>query len=336
VLDGAALQANVPADAEGTTTFDYKVDDGRENGTATESVTVKVVPMEENNPPVQSGEPVLQVGQEGLGSIKVLPYFKDPDGDDLFLSNASTENKLDEVRFRPDGTVEFRDGGTTTGHKIVDVTVSDAEGLPVEGKLKVNVVPSNVPPLAVQDHVTVLAGEPVTVSPLKNDYDPNGDELRLTRVDGPKSVTISPNQTAATFTFESDEPGSYDITYQVTDGPNPTMGLVRVDVTSPPSEAGAPVAVSDQVLLPTGGTALVDVLANDTDPVRLTGERLGPEPSRAQDLRGQAARRPGGRRLHGGQRVRDGDRPGACGADPGVGAAAAARGGSGHREGPRG
>jgi hypothetical protein len=39
-----------------------------------------------------------------------------------------------------------------------------------------------------------------------------------------------------------------------------------MDVTSPPSEAGAPVAVSDQVLLPTGGTALVDVLANDTDP----------------------------------------------------------------------
>jgi hypothetical protein len=266
VLDGAALQANVPADAVGTTTFDYQVDDGRENGTATASVKVRVVPLEENNPPVQSGEPVLRVGQEGLASIKVLPYFKDPDGDDLFLSNASTANKLDEVRSRPDGTIEFRDGGATTGLKIVDITVSDAMGLPVEGKLNIDVLASNVPPIAVQDHVTVLAGEPVTVSPLKNDSDPNGDELRLTRADGPKPATIITNQTTGTFKFESDEPGSYDVTYQISDGPNPAMGLVRVDVLAPSEQAGSPVAVSDQVLLPTGGTALVDVLANDTDP----------------------------------------------------------------------
>jgi hypothetical protein len=266
VLDGAALQANVPADAKGTTTFGYQVDDGRENGTATASVEVRVVPLEENNPPKQSGEPVLQVGQDGLASIKVLPYFKDPDGDDLFLSNASTADKLDEVRSRPDGTIEFRDGGATTGRKIVDITVSDAAGLPVEGRLLVDVVATNVPPIAVQDHVTVLAGEPITVSPLKNDSDPNGDELRLTRADGPKPATIITNQTTGTFKFESDEPGSYDVTYQISDGPNPAMGLVRVDVLAPSEQAGSPVAVSDQVLLPTGGTALVDVLANDTDP----------------------------------------------------------------------
>ncbi|WP_242504471.1 Ig-like domain-containing protein [Promicromonospora panici] len=267
VLDGAALQANVPADATGTTTFDYQVDDGRENGTAEESVRIEVVPLEQNNPPVQSGKPVLRVGQDGLASIKVLPYFKDPDGDDLFLSNASTANNLDEVRSRPDGTIEFRDGGTAVGHKIVDVTVSDSAGLPVEGQLIVDVVASNVPPIPVQDHVTVLAGEPVTVSPLKNDTDPNGDKLRLTRVDGPEPATITTNQTAGTFTFESDEPGSYDVTYEISDGPNPpALGLVRVDVLTRSDAAGAPVAVSDQVLLPTGGTALVDVLANDTDP----------------------------------------------------------------------
>ncbi|MFC8798730.1 Ig-like domain-containing protein [Promicromonospora sp. NPDC057138] len=267
VLDGAALQANVPADAKGTTTFKYEVDDGREGGTATTSVDVKVVPLEQNNAPTQSGKPVLQVGQDGLASIKVLPYFKDPDGDDLFLSNASTADKLDEVRSRPDGTVEFRDGGATTGHKIVDITVSDSAGLPVEGQLIVDVVATNVPPIAVQDHVTVLAGEPVTVNPLKNDSDPNGDKLRLTRVDGPKPATITSNQTTGTFKFESDDPGSYDVTYQISDGPNPpTLGLVRVDVLTPSDATGSPVAVSDQVLLPTGGTALVDVLANDTDP----------------------------------------------------------------------
>ncbi|NNH51324.1 fibronectin type III domain-containing protein [Promicromonospora citrea] len=266
VLDGAALQADVPADASGKTTFEYEVDDGRENGKATASVTVDVVPMEKNNPPTQSGQPVLRVGQGGLGTIKVLPYFKDPDGDDLFLSSASTADPLDEVRFRPDGTIEFRDGGTTIGRKIVDVTVSDAQGVPVEGVLQIDVIASNVPPIAVQDHVTVLAGEPITVEPLRNDYDPNGDKLRLTSVTEEQKAEITTNATAGTFKFVSDEPGSYDVTYQVTDGPEPVTGLVRVDVVTPPEQGGVPIAVSDQVLLPTGGTALVDVLANDTDP----------------------------------------------------------------------
>ncbi|MGI5189403.1 Ig-like domain-containing protein [Promicromonospora sp. CA-289599] len=265
VLDGAALQADVPANASGTTTFKYEVDDGR-GGKAEASVDVRVVPLEENNPPEQMGEPVLTVGQDGLASIKVLPYFKDPDGDDLFLSSAATADPLDEVRSRPDGTVEFRDGGAATGRKVVDITVSDSGGQPFQGKLLIQVVASNVPPIPVQDHVTVLTGEPVTVEPLKNDSDPNGDKLRLTNVSETKGATITPNYAAGVFRFESDEPGSYDVTYQITDGPEPVMGLVRVDVEDPPEDERAPVAVTDQVLLPTGGTALVDVLANDTDP----------------------------------------------------------------------
>ncbi|MFC7025099.1 Ig-like domain-containing protein, partial [Promicromonospora thailandica] len=266
VLDGAALQADVPVDATGDLTFEYEVDDGREGGTAVASVTVRIVPLEENDPPEQPGKPVLAVGQGGVGTIKVLPYFTDPDGDDLFLSNATTADPLDEVRFRPDGTIEFRDGGTTVGSKNVEVTVSDAQNAAYQGLLKINVAASNVPPVPVQDHVTVLAGEPVTVEPLKNDADPNGDDLQLTSVAEQPGAEIVTNATTNTFRFVSDEPGAYDVTYQVTDGPNPATGLVRVDVVTPPEEGGVPVTVSDQVLLPTGGTALVDVLANDTDP----------------------------------------------------------------------
>jgi hypothetical protein len=267
VLGGAALQADVPDDATGTTSFEYQVDDGRENGTATASVNVRVVPLKENNAPVQpDGEPVLRVGQERQASIKVLPYFKDPDGDDLYLSDASTANPLDEVRFRPDGTVEFRDGGGATGIKIVDIRVSDSLGMAFDGKLHVDVVAANVPPVAVQDHVTVLTGEPVTVHPLVNDHDANDDQLRLTSVADLAGATITQNTAAGNFKLESDQAGSYDVTYHISDGIEQTMGLVRVDVVDPPDQAGPPVAVADQVLLPSGGTALVDVLANDTDP----------------------------------------------------------------------
>ncbi|WP_318843037.1 Ig-like domain-containing protein, partial [Myceligenerans pegani] len=270
VLDGRALQADVPADATGTITFRYQADDGRENGTAEAEVTLTVRPPEENKAPALLADdvsgPVLKVGQGGTAEINVLPYFRDPDGDDLFLSTATTNDPNDEVRSRPDGALEFLDGGGATGRKIVDITVSDGEAV-VKGIVNVQVEADNQPPIPVQDHVTTLAGEPVTVRPLENDSDPDEDRLRLVEVGSAESVEITPNHTAGTFRFVSEKPDSYDIPYYVSDGPNPTVtGLVRVDVLEPPSDAGKPVVVSDQVLLPKGGEGLVDVLGNDNDP----------------------------------------------------------------------
>ncbi|MFE6229479.1 Ig-like domain-containing protein, partial [Streptomyces sp. NPDC057854] len=265
IMGGAALQAVVPEDAEGTGTFRYSVADGR-GGVAEAGVTLKVSPWGENAAPEQTGDPVLRVGQGGRATIKVLPYFKDPDGDDLYLASAAATVAGDDVRSRPDGTVEFRDGGGSTGRKIVTVTVADGQGGVFEGKLLVDVVPGPQPPVAVNDHVVVPAGQPVTVEPLRNDSDPNDDELRLASVSESAPAQITTNPDAGTFTFLSMEPRSYDLTYQVTDGPNVTTGLVRVDVLPPSEAAGAPIVVTDTALLPAGGSTLVDVLANDTDP----------------------------------------------------------------------
>ncbi|NDO89909.1 tandem-95 repeat protein, partial [Cellulosimicrobium cellulans] len=265
IMGGAALQAVVPEDATGTGSFRYSVSDGR-GGTADASVSLKVSPWGENAPPEQTGDPVLRVAQGGTATIKVLPYFKDPDGDDLYLASAEATVAGDDVRSRPDGTVDFRDGGGSTGRKIVTLAVADGQGGLSEGKLLIDVVPGPQPPIAVSDHVVVPAGQPVTVEPLRNDTDPNGDELRLASVSESAPAEITPNYDAGTFTFVSMEPRSYDLTYQVTDGPDATTGLVRVDVLPPSAAEGAPIVVTDTALLPAGGKTLVDVLANDTDP----------------------------------------------------------------------
>lgn len=265
VLGGAALQADVPAGASGSFSFGYTVTDGRK-GHDGAAVSVRIVPEDQNSPPAQTGEPVLKMARGGVASINVLPYFRDPDGDSLVLASADATVAGDEARFRPDGRVEVRDGGGATGRKTVDLTVADDHGMTIAGKLLVDVVATNEPPIPRSDHVVVVAGQAVTVEPLTNDTDPNGDELRLVRVDERAPAQITPNYTAGSFRFVSTEPGSYDVTYQVSDGPEASLGLVRVDVVSPPADAGAPVAVADEVLLPAGGSALVDVLANDSDP----------------------------------------------------------------------
>ncbi|MBD5785575.1 tandem-95 repeat protein [Cellulosimicrobium terreum] len=265
IMGGAALQAVVPEDAEGTEGLRYAVSDGR-GGVAEAGVSLKVSPWGENEIPEQSGDPVLKVAQGGTASIKVLPYFDDPDGDDLYLASAEATSAGDQVRSRPDGTVEFRDGGASTGRKIVDVAVSDGQGGLAEGQLLIEVLPQDQPPIAVNDHVVVPAGESVTVEPLTNDTDPDGDELRLSDVSEVDGAQITENLDAGELAFSSMEPGSYDLTYQVTDGPNVTTGLVRVDVTAPDEANAPPIVVTDTALLPAGGKTLVDVLANDTDP----------------------------------------------------------------------
>ncbi|MCB7137080.1 Ig-like domain-containing protein [Cellulosimicrobium marinum] len=265
ILGGAALQAVVPQDADGTAGFEYEVSDGR-GGTATASVSLTVSPWGENEAPEQTGDPVLKVAQGSTAEIKVLPFFKDPDGDDLFLASADATAAGDDVRSRPDGTVEFRDGGTSTGRKVVSLSVADGQGGLAEGTLLVDVVAGEQPPIAVNDHVVVPAGQTTTVEPLRNDSDPNGDELRLTSVSEHEKALVTPNTDAGTFAFAADEPGSYDLTYQVTDGPGLTTGLVRVDVLAADAATGPPIVVTDTALLPAGGTTLVDVLANDTDP----------------------------------------------------------------------
>ncbi len=265
VLGGRALQAVVPEDATGTVTFPYTAGDGR-GGWDDANVTVRVVPWSENRSPEQTGEPVLTVQRGGRAEIRVLPYFRDPDGDDTYLATAVATVPGDEARAYPDGLVEYRDGGTTTGRKAVTVTVGDGLGGVVEGTLWVDVIAVQKPPVAVGDHVVVPAGQPVTVEPLANDSDPNGDPIRLASVSNAPPATISPNYDAGTFSFLAHEPASYDVLYQVTDGPSTTTGVVRVDVKDPSAAGGAPVVVTDTALLPAGGATLVDVLANDTDP----------------------------------------------------------------------
>ncbi|GAA4831900.1 Ig-like domain-containing protein [Luteimicrobium xylanilyticum] len=268
VMGGDALLATTEDDASGSSTFRYRVTDGRPGGSATASVHLTVVPYSApDRDPKQTGEPVLTLVRGGTGSIKVLPYFLDPDGDDVYLADAAAKTKGDEVRFQPDGTVEYRDAGATTGRKAVTLTVGDGLGGTVQGTLWVDVKGAgNQPPIAVGDHATTQPGQPVTLSLLRNDSDPNGDELRLASAPPIDGAKVTKNLEAGTVEVVADRPGSYVGTYQVSDGPTATTGVYRVDVVDPDASSGPPVAVPDTALLPSGGQTLVDVLGNDSDP----------------------------------------------------------------------
>ncbi|EMY33221.1 fibronectin type III domain-containing protein [Arthrobacter crystallopoietes BAB-32] len=265
IYDKTGLQIVVGPDASpGRHSFDYEVNDGR-GGKDTARVTITVRAEGANEPPQAKRRTTILLEQGKEISQNILTDWKDPDGDDLFLVGAENTADGDLVRTRPDGLLTFQDVGKTYGKKKVAIRVSDGIET-VDGEITVDVRPPGaLAPVANADHFFTTAGQEIQVNPLKNDLDPNGGNLRLAKIEPVGNATATPDYDSGTVAFSSDTPGTYYLTYLVTNGPSSSTGLARIDVGATAAD-GAPVAVRDVALLPQNGQVLVDVLANDNDP----------------------------------------------------------------------
>ncbi len=264
VNNGAALQIAVPADAEGSTTFSYEVDDGRQ-GRATATVTLNVHGFEMNSAPTQKRTTTVTVESGASVTYNVLPDWIDPDGDDVFLKSVVATDG-DEADFTSDGRITYRAFGGTQGRKEAAIIVSDGTD-EAAGVVRFDVRPvGSTVPVTNADHVVVRTGQTITISPLVNDTSSGREQLRLARVDETPGATIVPDFANKTFTFSAEVAKVYYVQYLVSAGANAVPGLVRVDVIDGPGDDLPPIAVRDVALLPSGGEVLVNVLSNDTDP----------------------------------------------------------------------
>ncbi|WP_052663473.1 Ig-like domain-containing protein [Psychromicrobium lacuslunae] len=265
VYGGTGLQVTVPANTTITSDqYSYTAEDGR-GGSASAPVSIRVVPESENSPPTLRRNTTLLLEQGQSLTQNVLTDWIDPDGDDVFLVSAKSDDDSATIKTTPSGELTYDDLGKTTGIKTVTLVVSDGRTTTTK-QLKVNVKPSGgAPPVANADFFKAVAGQQITIAPLKNDVNPSGGELRLASVERNNTVKLSDIADDNTFTFTGTTAGSVYLTYQVSNGPQSATGLIRIEVTGK-DQNSPPVAVKDMALLPAGGSALVDALANDTDP----------------------------------------------------------------------
>ncbi|MEN2737645.1 Ig-like domain-containing protein [Microbacterium sp. X-17] len=257
------LQITLPATASGSIGFDYTISDGR-GGTATAHVTVTVRTPEENSPPVcvRPAKAVVQAG--GRVTTSTLNECYDPDGDPYFLAGASVPAP-DTVTFTPQGQVAYSDHGQGGGLKDVALTLSDgrAEGT---GQLAVTVQsPGQVPIIADPFAVLAYQGQETTVRPLDHVRGGNG-VVRLSTVPSKADATITPDYQGGTFRFSSDQAGTHNIEYSVTDGVITATGVVRIEVKAPPGANTTPIAVPHTAFIREQSTQDVDVLSTDIDP----------------------------------------------------------------------
>ena len=267
VNDGTALQITVDPGVTSVDSFRYRVNDGRIGGTAETGVKIDVRPEGENKAPKQLRKIALPVETGSTITYNVLPDWIDPDGDNIYLENV-VPAEGDTARFTADGRITYRAISGNVGPIEVAVTVSDGTASMV-GVFQLEVYPqSSKPPLVTADHLVVREGQLGTVDPLANDLSASDEPLTLTQVSQVEGAEVVTDLTAGTFTFESGKAGTYYLDYKVmTSGTSPVNGIVRVDVLKPDAASTQPpVAVRDVALLPAGGDARVNVLANDSDP----------------------------------------------------------------------
>lgn len=267
VSSGAALQVTVDRNYQGTSApFDYQVHDGRENGTAKASVHLTIAPAGANSPAKQEKVHTVLLELGATASYDALMGWTDPERDDLYLLSANSQ-KGDRVVYRSNGVIQFTEGTGELGIHDVTLVVSDGKN-EAPGTLRVDVRPKgSLAPIANADRYSTTVGDTLTIAPIGNDLSTSGKELRLAKVDDRvENVRTIPDFAGNTFSFESGKAGTYYVQYLVSEGAKAADGIVRIDVHTKDGDNLDPLATRDVGLLMPSQQALVDVLANDTDP----------------------------------------------------------------------
>ncbi len=193
--------------------------------------------------------------------IAVLANDTDPDQDPLTVTSASALNGT--VTINADGTISYSPNANFNGSDTITYTISDGNGGTSTASVTVTVNPVNDLPVAVNDNATTNEDTPVTLNPLANDSDVDGDPLTITSATSPNgTVTINTDGTI-TFTPDANFNGLATITYNISDGNGGTAtATISVNVVA---VNDAPVANPSTASTPEDTPVNVPVLANDTD-----------------------------------------------------------------------
>ena len=278
--NGQRLAVQTAPGATGTATFRYRVTDGTTADglySPPTTVTLTVSPAPDNAAPQWCGVtgclavwPTPQVAPGGTVTVPVLDGWVDPDGDPLMLLSVTDDAGVGAVASTPSGEVVFQhSNASSTQSQVVklEVTVADTRGATTTRPLIVRVTPK---PTLTAESFTVVdtqsGGLTVDVGPHLT-----GTEGRMSltsvRVLDDANAEAVPTAGSTSFDFSARGPGTYRVSYTVTDGRSEASATARITIL--PADAPAQLATSPVVAFvhPKQDVTL-DVFAAVTNPTR--------------------------------------------------------------------
>ena len=248
-----------------STTSEYTISDGQ-GGRSSGEVTVRILPQPIPEPPFAQDD-FASTQTDRSVTVDVLANDGDPSGERPSLvgtpgcASGGTAAVVGEaVRFDPPAG---RAGTFSCRYEI-----TNSQGLRASADIVVTVTapePTNQPPVPADDTRSATVGETITIEPLVNDSDPEGDPLRLVSHSEPIQGTAV--QVGDTIEYEAGPtPDVVTMTYEVADDSG-LRATGRISITINDVERIPPNATPDRRTINGPGVPTVlDVLANDDDP----------------------------------------------------------------------
>jgi ELWxxDGT repeat protein len=252
----------------GSDAFAYTASDPH-GGTSTASVTVTVEPV--NDPPTAADDAGATPEDTEL-QVSPLANDSDVEADTLRVSAVSAPSH-GTAAVLPDGvTVVYNPSPDYHGPDSFGYTASDGAGGSAAATIHVTVSPVNDAPVAMADAATLDEDGSITLAPLSNDSDPDGDTLVLGAVGVPSHGTamVGPDGVTVAYTPSAGYSGPDSFDYTASDGSGgSTTATVSISV-APVNDA--PVAAPDTGVTDEDQPLSLSVLLNDSD---ADGDALG-------------------------------------------------------------
>jgi RNase H-fold protein (predicted Holliday junction resolvase) len=245
----------------GPDSLTFSLSDGFLQATGTVSITVTPV----NDGPVALDD-TTSTPKNTPVLISVLANDSDVDGDVLTITSATPTNGAVSIV----GTnLLFTPASNYVGVATIGYAISDGNGGTASALVTVNVtLGTNTPPVAQNDTATTPEDIAVTIAPLFNDSDVDGDPLTITGASATNGTVSNVGGTNLVFTPAANFNGTATIHYTISDGQGGTASA-NVTVTVTPVN-DAPVADNQSVTTPEDTAKSIVLTGSDVDSTNLT------------------------------------------------------------------
>jgi hypothetical protein len=272
----------------------YLASDGPK--TAEGLVRVDVLPPTDSDAPPIAVRDTAQLPTGRSTLVNVLANDTDPNGGILAVQSVQVPAEAPiTVEVLEHEILRITDRGLT-GPLTVTYTVSNGVAA-ARGEVFVTPIPAPeqlLPPVAVDDTVTVRAGDVATIPVLGNDYHPNGDTITLspTLIDptvAPADGEIFVAEDVVRFKAGPEAKTVY-ATYEVVDSQGQKdAGYITIRIVAPDAGSNSPPRPQDVTIRALQGTSVripipLDGIDPDGDSVRLIGQDSAPTKGRITEV----------------------------------------------------
>ena len=219
-------------DGQATARFSYTVSDGNGHEVAGQ-ITITVLPEALAEPPFARDDSTFTFVDVPV-TVDVLRNDGDPSGGRPTLVGRPGCPSGGRATVTADSQVRYDPPPGASGAFRCTYEVANARGLRASASILVSVREpeiTNVPPVAVNDKLTVEVGDSASVDVISNDLDPDGNDAALQLVSSTAPTLGTATRAGNTITFVAGaRTGNTTINYQVAD-PEGAVSLGRLRVT---------------------------------------------------------------------------------------------------------